>query len=251
MLSCKNLLGVVIFITVLGSLVDSKYHADCMKKCKTTGINIKKCRISCKIPKVAHLNGTCWNVCVAELGGSQFKTCMTKCILKPVNCQWKQWTDWGTCTECLKCCERHCIRTRGKTPALRGGKPCMGSHIEYQVVKCSKTECSQPDPSPGTCGGWGVSHYTTFDGLRYDFQGDCKYILLRSVNGAFKIEVKHIRTTPTSTVSFTIYADVYVGDDVIRLGRVSPVTVNRNPIALFPYNTDLYSIEVNGATITF
>ncbi|CAH1774336.1 unnamed protein product, partial [Owenia fusiformis] len=174
MLKCKTIFGIVLFITVLGTLVDAKYHADCMKRCKATKTGIKKCRMWCKIPNTARVDGTCWNTCISESEKPQFKKCLAMCILKPVNCQWEQWTDWGLCTECLKCCQKHCIRTRGKTPTLQSGKQCVGSHIENKLVKCSKIDCSQPQTSPGTCSGWGDPHYTTFDGLRYDYQGDCK-----------------------------------------------------------------------------
>ncbi|CAH1774329.1 unnamed protein product [Owenia fusiformis] len=102
MLNIKAILGISLFITVLHSLVvvEAMYHNDCMIKCKSTGTSIVKCRVACKIPKDAQVNGICWNACIAELGGSQFKKCMTICILK-TGCYWKKWTSWSSCSECI------------------------------------------------------------------------------------------------------------------------------------------------------
>ncbi|CAH1778120.1 unnamed protein product, partial [Owenia fusiformis] len=204
MLNVKKMLGVVILIMISDHFVDAKpkTYSDCVKNCKkVAGAKKNKCDGWCKIPKGEKVDDVCWKKCIAELGGSEFRACMKNCTGKPVNCLWKQWTDWGKCTECGKCCQKHCTRARGKIPSQGGGKPCKGSSIETQMFKCSKIECSQPHTKPGTCSGWGDPHYTTFDGLRYDFQGDCKYSLVRALDGAFKIEVKNVRTSPTSSVS--------------------------------------------------
>ena len=47
------------------------------------------------------------------------------------------------------------------------------------------------------CSGWGDPHYTSLDGLRYDFQGICSYCFVVTTNKAvkynlprFSIEVK-------------------------------------------------------------
>lgn len=38
---------------------------------------------------------------------------------------------------------------------------------------CTEKEC------PGECSAWGDSHYKTFDGKLYDYQGQCDYIFAK------------------------------------------------------------------------
>lgn len=57
------------------------------------------------------------------------------------------------------------------------------SHIWGVFLLCStcrnrKWHCSQ-EPCLQTCSVYGDGHYTTFDGKRFDFEGDCEYVLVQ------------------------------------------------------------------------
>ncbi|CAH1800312.1 unnamed protein product [Owenia fusiformis] len=86
----------------------------------------------------------------------------------------------------------------------------------------------------GITTGWGDPHYRTFDGLDYDFQGTGKYLFVESTDGEFKVEVQNTPSVNPS-VSLTLYADIYVGDDIIRLHVANTAKVNNIPVVEFPY----------------
>ncbi|PIK34070.1 putative IgGFc-binding protein [Apostichopus japonicus] len=88
-------------------------------------------------------------------------------------------------------------------------------------------------PVPGICRIWGDPHYLTFDDLRYDFQGECEYTLVRDCDSdeAFHLVADNIKMKPSDDVTvlrelrLTYYGTEYT---LMRGGevRVNGVTVS-------------------------
>ncbi|KFQ29873.1 hypothetical protein N331_02861, partial [Merops nubicus] len=107
-----------------------------------------------------------------------------------------------------------------------------GESIRVGCNNCTcrdrKWHCSQ-EPCLETCSVYGDGHYTTFDGRRFDFEGDCEYVLVQnycgqqSMNqGIFRVITENIPCGTTGTTcskSIKLFLDLVLKDghsDVIQ-----------------------------------
>ncbi|XP_043915177.1 mucin-5AC-like [Protopterus annectens] len=51
---------------------------------------------------------------------------------------------------------------------------------------CFKYECED------VCSGWAKSHFMTFNGTYYNFQGDCSYVLMKEIRSTFNLQINMI-----------------------------------------------------------
>lgn len=52
--------------------------------------------------------------------------------------------------------------------------------LNFSTCKHGKWDCTN-DECPSECSAWGDSHYKTFDGKIYDYQGQCDYIFAKGI----------------------------------------------------------------------
>uniref|UniRef100_A0A4W3H362 Mucin-5AC-like n=1 Tax=Callorhinchus milii TaxID=7868 RepID=A0A4W3H362_CALMI len=120
--------------------------------------------------------------------------------------------------------------------------PCVHNGVHYQSgdsiqVDCNTCECNDrqwqctTNSCHGTCGIYGDGHYITFDGRRYNFNGDCEYTVAQDhcgknpSNGTFRVITENIPCGTTGTTCSKAIK-IFLGNTELKLseGKYEVVT---------------------------
>ncbi|XP_076461744.1 uncharacterized protein LOC143294198 [Babylonia areolata] len=157
---------------------------------------------------------------------SVYTDCVSQC---PQTCDNLNHAERGTCTldpaQCTAGCEcvdgfvlegDTCVN-KTRCPCHHGGKDYYeGDVITMDCNQCicrgRRWECEKND-CPSVCSSVGESHYTTFDGKEYQFQGACDYVLVKSQDDSatpFQVTTENV-ACGTSGVTCSKMIEVTVG----------------------------------------
>ncbi|XP_017781781.1 PREDICTED: hemocytin [Nicrophorus vespilloides] len=183
-----------------------------------------------------------------------FTTCES---VEPTTCKNMHEEDFvsaGICHPGCECKQGYVLDTQSKICVRPSECPCHHggrSYKENSVVqndcntcKCQngKWDCTNRQCS-AQCTAWGDSHFKTFDGKMFDYQGQCDYVLAKGVLEADNFDVT-IQNVPCGTlgVSCSKSLTIKIGPESITLTRGKKVPFTQVFNRFTVRNRDLFVI---------
>ncbi|KAL1513261.1 hypothetical protein ABEB36_002690 [Hypothenemus hampei] len=181
----------------------------------------------------------------APKAGQQMCGAFARLPNDPESCQEGCYCPEGTVLH-----ENKCI-TREQCPCkLRGKNFAPGSTIPKECNTCTclqgEWQCTQVSCG-ARCAAIGDPHYSTFDGKRYDFMGQCSYFLIKMENvsveaentpcaGSISESMNLPRSISSGLPSCTKTITIRMNGQVVKLKQGLDLVVNGQDIIKVPYN---------------
>ncbi|CAF1170552.1 unnamed protein product, partial [Didymodactylos carnosus] len=164
----------------------------------------------------------------------------------PVTCDNRiSYNDCGTYKQGCACPQGYVLTHDGVTCVPENSCPCRYNEHSYSTGEeirqscnnctcvggtwiCTKNQCD------GTCIASGDPHYTTFDGFRYAYQGNCQYYLAKEINNLFSVLAENV---PCGTTGVTCTKSIIIDYKGASIDLVRGRNVMFNGIELETYTT--------------
>nr|XP_009942512.1 PREDICTED: mucin-5AC-like [Opisthocomus hoazin] len=137
-----------------------------------------------------------------------------------------------------------CIAPEDCPCVHNGNSYSPGESIRVGCNNCTcrnrKWHCSE-EPCLQTCSVYGDGHYTTFDGKRFDFEGDCEYVLIQNYcgqqgmnQGTFRVITENVPCGTTGTTC-SKSIKVFLGNYELVLNDGHSDVIQRTPGGKMPF----------------
>ncbi|MGH0127546.1 UNVERIFIED_CONTAM: hypothetical protein FKN15_031300 [Acipenser sinensis] len=161
-------------------------------------------------------------------------------------------------------CASGCVCPQGLLSDGKGGCvsenqcPCIHNGASYKPGETIKADCNTctckdrrwqctDNQCQGTCAIYGDGHYITFDGKRFNFNGDCEYTLTQdycsgnSANGTFRVITENIPCGTTGTTCSKAIK-LFLGNNELILSEGHYQVVQRDSGEDVPYKISTMGI---------
>lgn len=245
-----------------------KRRGDCCPRCTEHKLELFNIPGTCTLAKGFHAHGKHFNAdlcskCTCHNGTSWCRRntcpvldcpeetqdrnpfdCCPRCVAQVMRsvCTYNGTTYQNNDTWRLGPCES-CECRNGRPVCARAQCPKINCKVNEKLVTTPGQCCPKCVETASVCTVWGDPHFKTFDGMYYDFQGSCKYLLTSDcVNDSFSIRVTN-EARRSKKISWTKTVTLKMGNIKVNLGQKSRVKVNGSRVSEFPYNDHVLSIN--------
>ncbi|OXB72764.1 UNVERIFIED_CONTAM: hypothetical protein H355_006207 [Colinus virginianus] len=186
--------------------------------------------------------------CSSAGPGAIGSECQKSCKTQDMHCYVTECVSGCMCPDGLVLDGSGGCIPKDQCPCVHGGhfyKPGETIRVDCNTCTCNKRQWNCTDnPCKGTCTVYGNGHYMSFDGEKFDFLGDCDYILAQDFcpnnmdAGTFRIVIQNNACGKSLSICSLKITLIFESGEIRLLeGRIQEIATN--PEAEKNYKVDL------------